>query len=100
MKKQILEDYEELLSSEAGKRALGGIFYAARLNEPTGWPGDERAMNYDAGRRDLALRVANTLREIDPLGPALCEAAWTEMMKTYERGEKDGGDEWDAGGTD
>ncbi|MBQ9526714.1 MAG: hypothetical protein IJR68_03810 [Fretibacterium sp.] len=100
MKQQILADYKEVLSSEAGRRVLGGIFDAAHLNEPIGWPGDERTAGYDAGRRDLALRVANTLREIDPLAPALCDVAWAEMKKTFERSEEDGGDGDDADGTD
>ena len=31
-RKQIHEDYREILSSDAGKRVLGGIFYRGRIN--------------------------------------------------------------------
>mgnify|MGYP006989061529 CR=1 FL=1 len=98
IKQQILADYKELLSSEAGKRTLGGIFYAAGLNEPGGWVPEAAA--YRAGRRGLGLMSANTLREANPFGVANCEVAYQNMIETYERSEEDGGDEWDAGGTD
>ena len=100
MKKQILADYKEVLSSEAGRRVLGGIFDAANLNEPGGWVPEAAA--YRAGRRDLGLMVANTLRKVNPFGVATCEVAYQNMIETYERSEDDGGgdDGWDAGGTD
>ena len=102
MKQQILADYKEVLSSEAGRRVLGGIFFKARLNAPMGWPSHELMAAYDAGRRDLAMQVANTLREVNVFGPATCEVAYQKLIETYERSEDDGGEEdgWDAGGTD
>ena len=94
MKKQILADYKEVLSSEAGRRVLGGIFHAAHLNELIGWAGSEQAMVHNAGQRDLALRVANTLREVNPFGVAICEVAYQNMIETYERSEDDGRGEY------
>jgi len=102
MKQQILADYKELLSSEAGRRVLGGIFYNAKLNMPLYAVMNTADMGYQAGCRNLAIQIANTVREVDLLGVAQCEAAYQNLMDTYERSEDDGGgdDGWDAGGTD
>ena len=101
MDQQTLADYKEVLSSEAGRRVLGSIFYKARLNTPMGWPANELMAAYDAGRRDLAMQVANTLRRVNAFGPATCEVAYQKLIETYERSEDDGGGEYgDAEGTD
>ena len=89
LKKQIMQDYHEMLSREAGRRVFGGIFFNAGLNRPVGWKGSEAAA-YEAGRRDLALAIANTIREADALGVAECELAYREFLKTYERDDDNG----------
>ena len=91
MKKQILADYKEVLSSEAGRRVLGGIFYDGRLNAVAGWPSNELIASYVAGKRDLAMDIANTLREVNPFGVATCEVAYQDFLKTYERSDRNGG---------
>ena len=99
MKKQILADYKEVLSSEAGRRVLGGIFYDAHLNRTIrGFvASDTNSMAYEHGRRDLAMDIANTLREVNPFGVATCEVAYQDFLKTYERSDRNGenaGDEY------
>ena len=98
-KRQIIEDYHEILSSDAGKRVLGSIFHFAGLNSPSGWKGADVAA-YEAGRRDLALAIANTAREANVYAVATCEEAYNEFVKKYERSETDGehdGDEYGNG---
>lgn len=90
MQKQIISDYHEMLSSEAGRRVLGGIFCWGGLNTPTGWPGAEAAA-YQAGRRDLALQIANKLKEADALGVGSCELAYAEFVETYGKENDDAG---------
>ena len=74
-KEQVHKDYKEILSTDAGKRIIGGIFFAAGLNNP-GVKSD-----YYQGVRDLALVIENTLREINPHLIADCEIAYTDFVK-------------------
>ncbi len=80
MRKQILKDYQEILKSESGRRILGGIFYAARLNSPG------PLNDYMQGRRDLGLAIANTVREISPYLLANCEMSYQSFIKEFSNG--------------
>ena len=80
MRKQILKDYEEILNTDAGRRILGGIFYAARLNNPG------PLNDYMQGRRDMALTIANTIREISPHSLANCEISYQNFKKELSNG--------------
>ena len=87
-KKQIYDDYKEVLSTDAGKRIVGGIFYKAGLNSPG--LKDE----YYQGIRDFALVIANTIREIDPHLIADCETAYKDFERRFDdaRNNDDGTD--------
>ena len=80
-RRQILEDYREVLASEAGKRVFGGIFHLATLNRV------ELRNDYAQGYYSLGLAIANTVRQADPLGVAKCEIAY----KNFEENFKDDG---------
>ena len=80
LKKQIRDDYKEILLSEAGKRVLGGIFFAGRIT------GCEMMTEFQQGRRSLAVQTANTINEINPYGVAECMKAYSEMMERYGNG--------------
>ncbi len=75
MIKQIQDDYREILSSNAGKRVLGGIFHTGRLRSI----GLET--EYSRGMRDLAVKVANTLYEASPYGVIECLMAYEDFLK-------------------
>jgi len=77
-KKQIHDDYIKVLSMEAGKRIIGGIFHNSGLNNPG------VKSEYYQGVRDLALVIANTLREIDPHLIAECEIAYENFLRSFE----------------
>ena len=66
MAKQLHDDYGEILSTDAGKRVLGGIFFAAGLNNP------------------LALQIANTVREVNIYGAAECDKAFADFKKGFD----------------
>lgn len=90
MRQQVLMDYQEMLSTDAGRRVFGGIFHACGLNA-VGFQQDAAGAAYMKGMHDAALRVANTIREFDPRGVGECEAAYRELL---ERSKEDGdGDE-------
>ena len=80
MRKQILKDHEEILNTDAGRRVLGGIFYAARLNNPG------PLSDYMQGRRDMALTIANTVREVSPHSLANCEISYQNFIKEFSNG--------------
>ena len=79
MAKQIRDDYGEILSTDAGKRVLGGIFFTAGLNSPVSVMND-----FQLGRHDLALQIANTVREINIYGAAECDKAFADFKKGFE----------------
>ena len=81
-KKQIHDDYREVLSSEAGMRVLGGIFVRGRLTG-TGCMND-----YQQGRRDLTVVIANTVYEVNPYGVADCLIAYEEFIKEHSDNER------------
>ena len=81
-KKQIHDDYREVLSSEAGMRVLGGIFIRGRLTG-TGCMND-----YHQGRRDLTVEIANTVYEVNPYGVADCLTAYEEFIKEHSDNER------------
>lgn len=87
--KQIRDDFKKVLSSDAGLRVFGGIFYAARIN-------DVQPMNeFFSGRRSMGQSIANTIRDIDPHIIAECELAYKEFQernKDDDRRDDDGGD--------
>lgn len=83
---QILLDYRELLSTDAGRRVFGGIFHACGLNA-VGFQADAATAAYMKGMHDAALRIANTIRELDPCGVGECEAAYRKFL---ERSKEDG----------
>ena len=64
--KQIHEDYRQLLSTDAGKRVLGGIFHRGRVR------GVGFSTDYWQGRRDLAVEIANKVYEASPYGVIEC----------------------------
>lgn len=86
MRQQILADYREMLSTDAGRRVFGGIFHACGLNA-VGFQPDAAGAAYAKGMHDAALRMANTIRELDPRGVGECEAAYREL---WERSKEDG----------
>lgn len=79
MAKQIRNDYSEILQSEAGRRVLGGIFFTAGLNSPVSVMND-----FQLGRHDLALQIANTVREVDDYGVAECDKAFADFRKGFD----------------
>ena len=86
--KQIYDDYKEILSTDAGKRIIGGIFLAAKLNQVG-------ARNeYYQGLRDLALIIANTIRDINPHLIADCEIAHKEFLERFSEDERDDGTDY------
>lgn len=87
--KQIQEDYREILQSDAGKRILGGIFFAGGLNKPVCMMND-----FQRGAHDLALQIANTIREASPYGVAEIETAYDEFLRRFD---DDGRADSDAG---
>ena len=86
VRQQTLTDYREVLSTDAGRRVFGGIFHACGLNA-VGLQADAATSAYVKGLHDAALRIANTIREIDPHGVGECEAAYREFL---ERSKEDG----------
>ncbi len=82
MRNQMNKYYEEILSSDAGKRVLGGIFYQCGLTsaQPMG--------EFKQGRRSVAAMIANTVREVNPYGVAECIKAHDEFMKEYADDER------------
>jgi hypothetical protein len=82
----VLSDYREVLSTEAGRRVLGGIFYACRMNV-SGVGKDAVEMAYWSGLRDAALTVANTIRAIDAREVGACEAAYEKFLRTVREEE-------------
>ena len=89
MRQQILADYREMLSTDAGRRVFGGIFHACGLNA-VGFQQDASGAAYMKGMHDAALRIANTIRELNPRGVGECEAAYREL---WERSKEDGNTE-------
>lgn len=76
-RKQIHDDYREILSSEAGMRVLGGIFYRGGLMKTS------YLIDYQQGRRSLAMEIANTIYEVNPYGVADCLTAYEDFMKEH-----------------
>ncbi|MBQ4432310.1 MAG: hypothetical protein IJP54_01925 [Synergistaceae bacterium] len=88
--KQIQEDYREILQSKAGQRVLGGIFFAGGLNRPVCMMND-----FQRGKHDLALQIANTIREASPYGVAEIEISYDEFLRRFNddgRADRDTGD--------
>ena len=87
-KRVIHDDYREILSRDAGMRILGGIFRLGGL-QSTG-----QQTEYQQGRRDIALMVANTVFEVNPYGVADCITAYEDFVKEYADDERRT-DDWD-----
>lgn len=85
-----MKDYQEILSSEAGRRIFGGIFFATYQNT-AGLLND-----YQQGMRDSGLRIANTIREIDPRLIAECEISCKEFMRRFKNVNRDDGNDSDT----
>ena len=81
-RKQIHDDYREVLSSEAGMRVLGGIFVRERLK------GTRIFDAYTHGRRDVAVDIANTVYEVNPYGVADCLTAYEDFIKEHSDNER------------
>ena len=92
-RKLILEDYKEVLASEAGKRVFGGIFHLAGLNRV------ELKNEYAPGYHSLGLAVANTGSEADPLGVAKCEMAYTRFEENLKDNERNNTEAYTGTGT-
>ena len=75
--KQIHDDYRKILSTDAGKRVLGGIFVRGRIN------GTGLETDYSQGMRDLAVKIANTVYEASPYGVVECMLAYEKFMKEF-----------------
>ena len=80
--KQIHEDYMQVLSTDAGKRVLGGIFHRGRLN------GVGLHTDYTQGMRDLAVKIANTVYEANPYGVIECMIAYEDFLKEHSEDER------------
>ena len=87
IKKQIHDDYKEVLSTDAGKRIVGGIFYKSGLNSPG------LKSEYYQGVRDFALVIANTIREIDPHLIADCEKAYKDFERRFDDADRSSTDD-------
>lgn len=82
MIKQIQDDYREILSSDAGKRVIGGIFHLCKLQVVT------RMDEHYQGRRNVALQIANIIYEINPYSVIDCMKAYEDLMKEYPDDER------------
>ena len=80
--KQIHEDYMQVLSTDAGKRVLGGIFHRGRLN------GVGLCTDYSQGMRDLAVKIANTVHEASPYGVIESMKAYEDFLKEHSEDER------------
>ena len=81
-KKRIIEDWREVLSSEAGMRVLGGILLLGRIC------GYECMNEYQQGRRSLAVQIANAIYAVNPYRVADCLTAYEDFMKEYPDDER------------
>ena len=81
-KQQIIADWREILSSEAGMRVLGGILILGRIH------GYEQMNDYQQGRRSIAVQLANTIYKVNPYGVADCMTAYEDFMKEYVDDER------------
>lgn len=82
----IEQDYRELLSTDAGRRVLGGFFHACGANSVT-LAESPAAMAYQQGMRAAALLLSNRIRQIDPRLVGECELAWSGFLKRFEIGD-------------
>ena len=80
--KQMHEDYRQILSTDAGKRVLGGIFH--RCGMWSTWLMTE----YSQGLRDLGVKIANTVYEASPYGLIECRLAYEDFLKEYPENER------------
>ena len=87
-KQAMIEDYREVLSTEAGRRVFGGIFHRLGLNAPV-YDLNPQNMAYKAGIHDAVLRIAEAVAEAGPELIGLCEAEWVRFGKQYIEHEED-----------
>lgn len=75
-------DLQEVLSNEAGRRVIGGIFHECGLWNAVFCGEAPAAAAYREGLRAAAAVLVNRIREIDPMLIAQCEM-------DYQKAERD-----------
>jgi hypothetical protein len=90
------KDLQDVLSSEAGRRAIGGIFHDCGLWEAPFCGEGSTAQAFTDGRRAVAVEIANRIREIDPMLVARCEIEhrnfeleWEEAMEPKDEEDEE-----------
>lgn len=83
--KQIHEDYRQILSTDAGKRVLGGIIVRGGQIHFAGKLGD-----FQQGRRSVIIQIMNTIHEVDPYGAADCVKAYEDLLKECTDNDNNG----------
>ena len=83
--KQIHDDYREILSSNAGKRVLGGIICRGGQIHFAGKLGD-----FQQGRRSVVIQIMNTIHAVDPYGTAGCLKAYEDLLKECTDNDNNG----------
>jgi NADP-dependent 3-hydroxy acid dehydrogenase YdfG len=66
-------DLKEMLSSEAGRRVIGGIFHECGFWKAIFCGEAVAAAAFQEGMRATAVSLANRMRKIDPMLIARCE---------------------------
>lgn len=81
-------DLREVLSTEAGRRIVGGIFYICGKDAGCLNVDSFVATAYREGMRAVANAVANDLRAVDPRLIVECEMAYERFLEQYEEEKK------------
>ena len=89
-KKQVLDDLSEVLSTEAGRRVFGSIFYFGRMNISTFDVSSPTMTAYNEGLRAMANMLANTIRQVNPHLVADCEVCYDTFCGQFDGGADDG----------
>ena len=85
----LLQDYREVLSTEAGRRVLGALFFIGNIFGAEFNSSSEGAA-YMQGQRAAVMSVVNVLREIDPRLVGECEIAYREFERRFGDADGDG----------
>jgi NADP-dependent 3-hydroxy acid dehydrogenase YdfG len=92
--KRIGADLQEVLSSEAGRRVIGGIFHDCGFWKAIFCGEAVQATAFQEGLRAAAVGLANRIREIDPTLIARCEIDWrnfeADARAANEKAKEDG----------
>jgi NADP-dependent 3-hydroxy acid dehydrogenase YdfG len=67
------KDLQDVLSNEAGRRVIGGIFHECGFWKAIFCGEAAAAQAFNEGLRSVAVGLANRIRKIDPMLIARCE---------------------------